>query len=171
MLSKEATIFGGIALLVCCASSLTGAFILNARSPTHGIEVNVSKEPVSSPSVSKEPASSPGGSFKFYSGCDYDGEILQSINIGPVKTSDIDNFKGNIVTESLYTVPEKQQEQLLFKSVEVENMELKGSYIQVAFGSSEKKDINLSGTKKMSFCGPAIGGATKLNLTWKILKK
>jgi hypothetical protein len=93
------------------------------------------------------------------------------VQLGPVETSKIDNFKGELKTEHWNTLPPGEQEKLVFKSVEFENMELKGDYISMGVLSSEKKDFNNSGTKKISFCNPDIQeyGATKLNLTWKLL--
>ena len=154
---SQTAIIGIVGLMmVVCSSSSVAMFMTSGSSGSSG---------------SSGVQTSPGGFFKLYSGCDYDGDVLQSVQLGPVETSKIDNLKGEIKTEHWNTLPPGEQEKLVFKSVEIENMELKGDYISMGVLSSEKKDFNNSGTKKISFCNPDIQeyGATKLNLTWKLL--
>jgi len=172
-MSKVAIIGGGVVLMVCLLL-IVGAFMMGSkRTPSM-------EPPVAAPKMTESPvAESPAveekisGYVKLYSGCNYDGEILKSMEVNDIPISNMKNFKSSITSDHYTTVPLAQRDKLVFKSIETKNADLSGTYKTLGMVSQEV-GVNMTGNQRMSFCDPnnkENGGATKLNLTFKLIKK
>ena len=174
---SKGAIIGGIVVMVCLLV-IVGVFMMNSNKRTSSMmepqmaKSKVPEHPVAGPLVAGPPVVEEkiSGYVKLYSGCNYDGEVLKSSIINDIPISNIDNFKGNITSDHYTAVPLAQRHKLVFKSIETKNVHLTGTFDNM---SSQKGELDMAGSQRMSFCDPnnqGGGGATKLNLTFKLKK-
>ena len=181
---SKGVIIGGAVVLMLCLLLIVGVFMMSSKR-TPSMEPQMAVPPVAEPQMAVPPVAEPqmavppaveekiSGYVKLYSGCDYNGEILKAMVINDIPISDADKFKGSITSDHYNTVPSQRQHKLIFKSIETKNANLSGTFYKLDSQSSQKAELNMVGSQKMSFCNPnnkEIGSATKLNLTFKLKK-
>ena len=181
---SKGVIIGGAVVLMLCLLLIVGVFMMSSKR-TPSMEPQMAVPPVAEPQMAVPPVAEPqmavppaveekiSGYVKLYSGCDYNGEILKAMVINDIPISDADKFKGSITSDHYNTVPSQRQHKLIFKSIETKNANLSGTFDKLDSQSSQKAELNMVGSQKMSFCNPnnkEIGSATKLNLTFKLKK-
>ena len=171
---SKGVIIGGAVVLMLCLLLIVGVFMMSSKR-TPSMEPQMAVPPVAEPQMAVPPVVEEkiSGYVKLYSGCDYNGEILKAMVINDIPISDADKFKGSITSDHYNTVPSQRQHKLIFKSIETKNANLSGTFYKLDSQSSQKAELNMVGSQKMSFCNPnnkEIGSATKLNLTFKLKK-
>lgn len=164
---SQGAIIAGVVVMLCCSSSAVAFMMMKSSSKVQQGGTGTMIPPP--PSAGGSGGNS--GSITFYGGCNYDGEVLQNIDLNNISDDVIQNAKGQIKTAHFNELPQAEHDNVIHKSMKYQNMSVTGTYDKMGVMSSQTTQFNKSGSGSISFCDPPTSyGATKLNLEWKLLK-